>query len=89
MLAVAAYSGVGSALIGRELKGMQFVAVVFLLGAILFLNHRFNGIASRPSQLAREESPEDRRFFLWFRTICVGVFVLVCVVGVTLHEFGF
>jgi hypothetical protein len=89
MLIVAAYSGAGSSLLERELGVMQLFMALAFLGAMLFLNRRFSGFTPSSAMLTREETIEDRRFLFYFRLISIGSFVLVCIVGVTLHELGF
>ncbi len=67
---------------------LQIGTIALSFGVSALLSRRFRQYLNAPPQLGREESEAEWRLMVGFRAISIGIFVVVGVVAVLLHEAG-
>lgn len=67
----------------------ELFGVAGVVGTFAFLHIHFKKFLVLPPMLPEMESPADRSRVLWFRVLSIGVFVVVCLIGLVLRMTGF
>lgn len=73
----------------EQRRSWQVIGGLLCVLAGILLDRRFKKYLSPPPPLNATESPEEKSLVRWYRTLTIGVFVLVCLAGYLIHEAGF